>query len=284
LIIFILGLLCISIIYPFWNLIVISFNTSIDTARGGLTFFPREFTFENYANVFVDKRLVNAFIITVLRTVITTVGCTLFTGVFAYGISRKELKFRKAYTKFCAITMYLTAGLIPTYILMQKLNLINSFWVMVIPYLFSVWNMIIFRSFFDGLPPSLIEAARMDGAGEYWVFFKIVMPVSKPVFATLALFTAVAQWNAWFDGAIYITDPNLMPLPTLLRQIINSNSATQLMAQLSSTAADQMADKMISTRSLSSATMIVSIIPIIAVYPFIQKYFASGVTVGSVKE
>ncbi|MEG2380371.1 MAG: carbohydrate ABC transporter permease, partial [Oscillospiraceae bacterium] len=197
LIIFILGLLCISIIYPFWNLIVISFNTSIDTARGGLTFFPREFTFENYANVFVDKRLVNAFIITVLRTVITTVGCTLFTGVFAYGISRKELKFRKAYTKFCAITMYLTAGLIPTYILMQKLNLINSFWVMVIPYLFSVWNMIIFRSFFDGLPPSLIEAARMDGAGEYWVFFKIVMPVSKPVFATLALFTAVAQWNAW---------------------------------------------------------------------------------------
>jgi ABC transporter, permease protein len=283
-IIVILALLCLTIIYPFWNLIVISFNSSMDTAKGGLTFFPRVFTLENYGKVFADKRLLNAFGITVARTVVTTIGCTLFTGIFAYGISRKELKFRRGYTKFCAITMYLTAGLIPTYILMQKLHLINTFWVMVIPYLFSAWNMIIFRSFFDGLPPALIEAARMDGAGEYRIFFEIVIPVSKPVFATLALFTAVIQWNSWFDGAIYITEPGLMPLPTLLRQIINSNSASQLMAQLSSTAADQMADKMISTKSLSTATMIVSIIPIIVVYPFIQKYFASGITLGSIKE
>lgn len=280
----VLILLSITIIYPFWNLIVISLNTSVDTARGGLTFWPREFTFDNYAKVFEDSRLLTAFNVTVLRTLLTTVGCTLITSIFAYGISRKNLKFRRGYTMFCAITMYLTAGLIPTYLLMQKLHLINSFWVFVIPNLFSVWNMIIFRSFFDGLPGALMESARIDGAGEYKVFFKIVMPISKPVFATLALFTAVSQWNAWFDGAIYVNDPALMPLPTLLRQIINSNAASQLMAQLSTSAANEMADKLISTRSLSTATMIVSIIPIIAVYPFLQKYFASGITLGSIKE
>ena len=278
-----LGLLSLTILYPFWNLVVISFNNSADTARGGLTFFPRVFTLENYEKVFMDKRLVRAFGVTVARTVITTVTSTLFTAIFAYGLSRKKLMFRRSYAKFCTVTMYLTAGLIPTYILIQKLHLINSFWVFVIPNLFSVWNMIIFRSFFDGLPDGLIEAAKIDGAGEYRLFFEIVLPVSKPVVATLALFTAVNQWNAWFDGAIYVNDPNLMPLPTLLRQIINTNAASQLIAQMSGTAAEQMADSMISTRSLSAATMTVSVIPIIAVYPFLQKYFASGVMLGSVK-
>lgn len=278
-----MGILCLTILYPFWNLIVISFNTSADTARGGLTFFPRVFTLENYAKVFADKRLVRAFGVTVSRTIITTVTSTLFTAIFAYGLSRRELKLRGIYAKFCTITMYLSAGLIPTYILIQKLHLINSFWVYVIPNLFSVWNMIIFRSFFDNLPDGLIEAAKIDGAGEYKLFFRIVLPVSKPVVATLALFTAVNQWNAWFDGAIYVNDPNLMPLPTLLRQIINTNAASQLLAQMSGTAAEMMQDKMISTRSLSAATMMVSVIPIIVVYPFLQKYFASGVMLGSVK-
>ena len=278
-----MGVLCLTILYPFWNLIVISFNSSADTARGGLTFFPRVFTLENYEKVFVDKRLIRAFGVTVSRTVITTVVSTLFTAIFAYGLSRKKLRFRRSYAKFCTVTMYLSAGLIPMYLLIQKLHLINSFWVFVIPNLFSVWNMIIFRSFFDNLPDGLIEAAKIDGAGEYRLFFEIVLPVSKPVVATLALFTAVNQWNAWFDGAIYVNDPNLMPLPTLLRQIINTNAASQLLAQMSGTAAEQMADDMISTRSLSAATMMVSVIPIIAVYPFLQKYFVKGVTIGAVK-
>ncbi|MBP3360291.1 MAG: carbohydrate ABC transporter permease [Clostridia bacterium] len=280
----VLILLSLTIIYPFWNLIVISFNSSSDTMRGGLTFYTREFTFDNYAKVFADKRLLGAFNITVLRTVITTFFSTIFTAIFAYGLSRRKLKFRRAYSKFCTVTMYLNAGLIPAYILMRTLHLVNSFWVFVIPSLFSVWNMIIFRTFFDNLSNGLIEAAKIDGAGEYRIFFSIVLPVSKPVVATLALFTAVNQWNAWFDGAIYITDPKLMPLPTLLRQILNTNAASQLMAQMSSTAAEQLGDKMISTRSLSSATMMVSVIPIAAIYPFVQKYFASGVMLGSIKE
>ena len=277
-------LLCISIIYPFWNLVVISFNTSADTARGGLTLFPREFTIENYQKVFQDSRLLQAFFISTMRTVITTIGATLFTSLFAYGISRKELKFRNIYMKYCALTMYVSGGLIPGYLLMQGLHLVNTFWVFVVPALFSVWNMIIFRSFFDNLSEGLIEAAKIDGAGEYTIFFRIVIPVSKPVFATLALFTAVGQWNAWFDGAIYITDAKLMPLPTLLRQIINTNAASQLLAQMPGTAAEEMAKNMVSTRSLSAATMMLSIVPIVMVYPFLQKYFASGIMLGSVKE
>lgn len=280
----VLLLFCISIIYPFWNLVVISFNTSADTARGGLTVFPREFTLENYEKVFQDSRLLRAFSVSAARTVITTVCATMFTALFAYGMSKKELKGRKIYMKYCAVTMYISGGLIPGYLLMQNLHLINSFWVFVVPSLFSVWNMIIFRSFFDGISAGLIEAAKIDGAGEYRIFFRIVIPVSKPVFATLALFTAVGQWNAWFDGAIYISDPNLMPLPTLLRQVINTNAASQLLAQMPSSAAEEMANNMISTRSLSAATMMLSIVPIVAVYPFVQKYFTSGVMLGSIKE
>ena len=278
----ILLILCISIIYPFWNLVVISFNTSADTARGGLTF--RELTLENYKMVFKDTRLLQAFFISASRTVLTTVLATMFTALFAYGLSRKELRFRKFYMKYCAVTMYVSGGLIPGYLLMQGLHLVNTFWVFVVPGLFSVWNMIIFRSFFDNISEGLIEAAKIDGAGEYTIFGKIVLPVSKPVIATLALFTAVGQWNAWFDGAIYITDMKLMPLPTLLRQIINTNATSQLLASMPGTAAEEMAKDMISTRSLSAATMMLSIIPIVMVYPFLQKYFASGIMLGSVKE
>ena len=212
-----------------------------------------------------------------------TVGSTLVTSMFAYAVSRKQLKFRKTYMKVCTLTMYVNAGLIPSFLLIQSLHLVDTFWVYVFPVLFNAYNMIIFRSFFDTLPEGLMEAAKIDGAGEYRTFFSIVLPVSKPVIATLALFTAVTQWNDWFVGAIYIKDTSLVPLPTLLRQIINTNAMSQLMAQMGGTASENLSQSNVSTRSLSAATIIASTVPIIAVYPFLQKYFASGVMLGAVK-
>ena len=275
--------LSIIMIYPFWNLIVISFNDGLDSLKGGLTLWPRIFTLENYAYVFKDSRLINAFKISVFRTVVVTVGSTLVTSMFAYAVSRKQLKFRKTYMKVCTLTMYVNAGLIPSFLLIQSLHLVDTFWVYVFPVLFNAYNMIIFRSFFDTLPEGLMEAAKIDGAGEYRTFFSIVLPVSKPVIATLTLFTAVTQWNDWFVGAIYIKDTSLVPLPTLLRQIINTNAMSQLMAQMGGTASENLSQSNVSTRSLSAATIIVSTVPIIAVYPFLQKYFASGVMLGAVK-
>ncbi len=280
----IVSLLCISIIYPVWNMVVISFNDSMDTMTGGLGLLPRKFTLENYKAVFGDSKIYTAFMVTVLRTIIATISSVVFTAIFAYGVSRAELKGRKAYMKFCTFTMYFSAGTIPMYILMKDLHLINSYAVYVIPYLFSTWNMIIFRSFFQGIPNGIIESARIDGAGEYRIFFKIVWPTSTPVIATIALFTAVTQWNMWLDSVIYMSDSNKFSLAAVLRQIISSRSLLEQekLKHLGS-AANMANSSVVSTRSLSASTMIVSMIPIIMVYPFVQKYFVGGMMIGAVK-
>lgn len=280
----VLTLVCLTMLYPVLNTVAISFNEGNDTARGGLTLLPRVFTLENYRHIFKDSRLLGAFRISVMRTLIGTPISILFTALFAYGVSREELKFRKGYMRFATVTMYVNAGFIPVYLLIKSLHLVDTFWVFVIPLAFNVWNMIIFRSFFINLPDGLLEAARIDGAGEYRTFMQIVLPVSKPVIASLTLFTAVTHWNSWFDGAIYITRPALVPLQTLLRQIINSNTMAQLMNQLGGAAAESAAETMVTSRSLSAATMMVATIPIMLVYPFLQKYFVSGIMLGSIKE
>ncbi|PZD94564.1 carbohydrate ABC transporter permease [Paenibacillus sambharensis] len=280
-----LALLAFTTFYPFWNAVVISLNSGMDTAQGGITFWPRSFTFENYAVVLNDSRLVNSFFISVLRTVVGTFASIMVTAIFAYGISKKELMGRKFYMVLCIITMYFSGGLIPSYLLIRELGLMNSFWVFVIPSLVSVWNMIIFRTFFLGLPAGLEESAKMDGCGSWGIFFRIVLPLSGPVVATLALFTAVYHWNDWFLPSIYITNEQLLPIQTMLKQILNSNIMSEQMSQLDSAAQGQMAKmRSVTTKSLSMATMVVATLPIIMVYPFVQKYFVKGVLVGSLKE
>ena len=175
----------------------ISFNNGIDALKGGITFWPREFTLDNYRFVFKDKRLISGFIISVLRTGIGTAGAILCTSIFAYGMSKKELIGRKIYMGMAVFTMYFSGGLIPSYLLIRDLGLVNSFWVMVIPGLISTWNMIVFRTFFKSLPPGLEESAKIDGCTNWGVFFRIVFPLSGPVLATIALFTAVYHWNDW---------------------------------------------------------------------------------------
>ena len=271
--------------YPFWNAAVISFNNGTDTLRGGITFWPRAFTLENYQVVFEDSRLVNGFVISVLRTLIGTLLSIGATAIFAYGMSRSELIGRKGYMIFCIITMYFSGGLIPTFLLIRSLDLFNTFWVMIIPGIISVWNMIIFRTFFKSMPAGLEESAKIDGCSNWGVLFRIVLPLSGPVIATLSLFTAVYHWNDWFTPSIYISNADLLPIQTKLQQILNSNIMSEQMAQMDSAAQGRMSRmKAVTSKSLSMATMMVATIPILCVYPFLQKYFVKGVLVGSLKE
>lgn len=280
-----LTLLAFMTFYPFWNALVISFNSGIDTSMGGVTFWPRDWTLENYSIVFKDERLVGAFFVSIARTVAGTAASILLTAIFAYGISKNELMGRKFYMILCIITMYFSGGLIPTFLLIRELHLMNTFWVFIIPSLISVWNMIIFRTFFKGLPAGLEESAKIDGSGNWGIFFRIVVPLSGPVIATLSLFTAVFHWNDWFGPSIYITNENLLPIQTMLKQILNSNIVSDQMSQLDSAAQGQLAKmRTVTSKSLSMATMMVATIPIIMVYPFVQKYFVKGVLVGSLKE
>lgn len=280
-----LAILAFLSFYPFWNAAVISFNNGTDTMRGGVTFWPRKFSLENYSVVFQDSRLINGFVISVLRTVIGTFASIAATAIFAYGMSKSELMGRKFYMVFCIITMYFSGGLIPSFLLIRELGMFNSFWVMVIPGLISVWNMIIFRTFFKGIPAGLEESARIDGCSNWGVLIRIVLPLSGPVLATLSLFTAVYHWNDWFTPSIYLSNVDLMPIQTKLQQILNSNIMSEQMAQLDAAAQGRM-NKMraVTTKSLSMATMMVATIPILCVYPFLQKYFVKGVMVGSLKE
>lgn len=278
-------LFAITTLYPFLNALAISFNQGLDTSKGGLTIWPRVFTFENYKFVFKDERLMSGFVISVLRTVIGTISSILCTAIFAYGMSKRELMGRKYYMVMCIITMYFGGGLIPTFMLIRNLGLMNSFWVYIIPGLIGVWNMIIFRTFFNGLPNGLEESAKIDGCGNWGTLFRIVLPLSGPVIATLALFTAVAHWNEWFLAGIYISDQNLYPIQTILRQILLSNIVSETAANLDSASLARMQQaKTVTSKSLSMATMMVATLPIISVYPFVQKYFVKGVLVGSLKE
>jgi ABC-type sugar transport system, permease component len=271
--------------YPFWNAAIVSFNEGTDTMKGGVTFWPREFTLDNYQIVFEDSRLINAFVISILRTAAGTLLGILLTAIFAYGMTKRELIGRKYYMIFCIVTMYFSGGLIPSFLLIRELGLFNTFWVMVIPGLISVWDMIIFRTFFMGLPGGLEESAKVDGSSNWGILFRIVLPLSGPVIATLSLFTAVYHWNEWFTPSIYISNADLLPIQTKLQQILNSNIMSEQMQQMDSAAQGRI-NKMrtITSKSLSMATMMVATLPILCVYPFVQKYFVKGVLVGSLKE
>lgn len=270
-------------LYPFWNALVISFNDGFDTANGGITVWPRVFTLDNYRLVFADSRLLNSLGISIARTAVGTLISMSVTAMMGYALSKKYLIGRKLYIALCIITLYFGGGLIPTYLLIRNLGMINTFWVLVLPSAVNVWNMIIFRTFFQNLPASLEESARVDGCNHISMFLRIVFPLSGPVFATLGLFTAVTYWNSWFDASIYITRDNLLPMQNLLINIINSAIPPDQMRQIGGAAGNvHMAG--VTQRSLMMATMMIAVLPIVIVYPFIQKYFVKGVLVGSLKE
>lgn len=282
-------MLCLVIVtlYPFLNTIAVSLNAGNDTIRGGIYLLPREWTTQNYVSVFASGTIIPAFWISVARTVLSTVLNLFLTTMLAYTLSRKEYVFRKPITIIFVLTMYFNAGLIPNYFLIKELHLLNSFWVYIIPSMLSAFNMIVIRTYISGLHESLLESARIDGAGEFKIFMKVVFPLCKPVLATIALFVAVGAWNAWFDAFIYTSShQNLSTLQYELMKLIqssmNANSSAAVANGAGATA--ESAGSMVTPKSIRAAVTIVASVPILLVYPFMQKHFVVGLNVGSVKE
>lgn len=270
-------------LYPFYNLIIISLNDATDAMRGGIYFIPRKWSLDNYIAVFKNSLLGRAYLITILRTIIGTVSSVLATGMFAYGLSKRDLMFRNVYLTLATITMFFGGGLIPSFLLIKHLGLLDNFLVYIIPSLISVWNMIIMKSFFQSTSVSLEEAAKIDGYNDAQIFFKIIIPISMPIIATISLFNGVGHWNAWYDAYIYINNPNLLPLQTILMRIISQSTAAQELSKLA-TQNEFAARSMVTPEAIKITTMVVSIGPIILIYPFLQKYFVKGVMIGAVKE
>jgi len=274
-------------LYPFWNTVVVSFNAAADTTRGGITFWPREFTLQNYRAVFTSGTIYHAFLVSVARTLIQTVTGVFFVSMLAYALSRNEFVFRKPFTIILILSMYINAGLIPNYFLMRSLGLINTFWVYVVPGMISAFNFIVVRTYMRKLPESIIESARIDGCGDFVIFIRIILPLCLPVLATIALFVAVGSWNAWFDTMIYNSGrANLHTLQyKLMEYLQSSQSQSKSAAAIGAMGMSQnLAGNMVTPVSIRAAVTVVAALPILVVYPFLQRYFVTGLNVGSIKE
>lgn len=268
-------------LYPFYYTLICSFNDGLDLMKGGVYLWSRKFTLSNYELFIGDEGWRHAFFISVARTVVGTALCTGFTSMFSYALSRNNLMFKKGYRFLVVFTMYFSGGLIPYYILLRGLGLLNTFWVYVIPGMVNAFFVMTGINFFGSIPESMIEAAKIDGAREIQVLAKVVLPISKPFLATLSLFAAVGQWNSWLDAAYYVRDSNLHTMSYKMMTTINQTLATAANAD----AAGQMSQANTATSFTVQATaMAVSMIPIMCVYPFLQKYFVQGMMIGAVKE
>jgi len=284
-------ILTFAILYPFFNALAISFNNADDTIRGGVGLWPRVPTTDSYKRVFNDSRIWNAYYITVARTAIGTMLALFVTSIIAFGLAHKKLVGRRFYSLFCIVPMYFGGGLIPYYMLIRNLNLMNTFQVFIIPYLVGLFNIILMRTFFQEIPEALEESAHIDGANYITVFFRIIIPVSTPIFATIALFIGVFHWNDWFTGSFFVSKEELKPMQNILLRIINEASYAERIASLAggtgSAAASAMGNiargRTANVRSITMATMFITIVPVVIVYPFLQRFFVKGIMVGSIK-
>ncbi|MDR1950050.1 MAG: carbohydrate ABC transporter permease [Spirochaetaceae bacterium] len=275
-----LGLVFFATAYPFFLSLVLSFNDGLDAAKGGIYLWPRIFTLDNYRAFFTDEKWIRGFAVTVLRTLLGTVVTTLFTGIVAYGLSYENLIGKKLYMGIAVFCLYFSGGLIPYYMTLNALGLLNKFLVYIIPQGLNLFYAIVAVSFFKSLPKELHESATIDGGGEMLIFFRIILPVSKPLLATIAIFTGVAHWSSWFDSAFFIQTRNLRTLGYLLMEVINRSNLTGASAV---TAAMASAHSTITPLSIQVTAMVITVLPIMLIYPFLQKYFVTGLTVGSVK-
>lgn len=279
-------LLCLSIVLPFLNILALSFNAGKDAERGGIYFWPRVWTLENYREVFTSANIGKAFAISIFRTALGTIAGVFLSAMAAYTLKSKTMPGVRFFTLMVFFTMLFSGGIIPYYMLLKSLHLTNTIWVYVLPGLYSAWNLIIMRTFFQQISISLEESAKLDGCSDFGIFMRIIMPLSKPVLATISLFTAVSHWNDWFTGAFFVRTASLRPLSTLLQEMLTKQDAIrESLMQAAGSNQFQMLERMqLTGDSLKMATIIVVVAPIIAAYPFIQKYFAKGAMIGSVKE
>lgn len=270
-------------LYPVLNTLAISFNDGIDAVRGGIYLIPRKFTLENYRTVLGKQNMVTGAYITVLRTVIGTVFALVSNALLAFIVSRKRFLFKSQLSLFWVVTMYVNGGMIPVFLLYRNLHLTGTFWVYVVPGAISAFNMLVLRTYMQGLPDSLEESAQLDGAGYWVVFSKIISPLCKPVYATVALFVAVYQWNSWFDAMLY----NRMKseYTTLQYELMKLlSSVMQQSGSAANAAAAGATSSAVTPVSVRAAATIATMLPIICLYPFLQRYFVTGLTIGGVKE
>lgn len=275
--------LCLVIILPCINVLALSLNDGADAAKGGVYFFPRVFTLENFKQVFSDGSIMKAYKYTILRVVIGTLLTLIVTSLAAFALKEKDLPGVKVITILITFTMLFGGGMIPTYVQYKNLHLINNFWVYVVPSLVSVTYLLMMRAYFEGIPASLEESAKLDGCGYFGIYGRIILPLSKPVIAVIGLYTAVNHWNDWFSGAFYMTSNDKWPVQTVLQQMLaramsasqkDITSVAQALVQGAST---------VTSDSLKMAAVVITTVPILLIYPFVQKYFASGIMIGAVK-
>jgi len=267
--------------YPFYLAFVLSFNQGTDALLGGIYFWPRKPTLQNFEQFFTNPDWMDAFRVTVLRTVIGTVVTVFFTSLVSYGLSTRNLVFRKLYISLIIIALYVSGGVIPYFAVLRSLGLVNHFLVYIIPGAVNLFFVLVSISFFQGIPKELGESARIDGAGELRIFTHIILQVSKPLLATIAIFTAVGQWNSWYDTAFFTQSHSLRTLAYMLISIINQTTNMQNMSAASAAALS--ASLSVTSLSVQLAAMVVTVTPILVIYPFFQKYFVTGLTLGSVK-
>lgn len=280
----ILTVFVIITIYPILNTLAVSFNDALDAMRGGIYIWPRKWSLNNYSTVIHKNSITTGLYISVLRTIVGTVLQLSVTALISFVLSRKNFVFSKPISMLFVLTMYVNGGLIPSFLLLRTLGFMNSFWVYIVPGMVSAFNMLVIRTYMNGLPDSLEESAMMDGAGYFKVFTKIIVPLCKPVFATVALFIAVGQWNSWFDTMLYnrMAD-NLTTLQYELMKLLSSVS--QLSGDANTSAITSSVNSaQVTTKSVRSAATILTCLPIVALYPFLQRYFVTGLTIGGVKE
>lgn len=273
------ALFCIYCLFPFAIVLGSSFETESNFAVYGFPIIPKDFTLQAYKMVLGDSQIFKAYGVTIFTTAVGTLFSMLLTISMAYPLSLKKIKFRNAITFFVYFTMLFGGGLVPTYLLISKtLNMKNNIFVLILPVAFSAWNMFLMRNFFAGIPHELSESAYVDGANDFQILRKIILPVSVPGIATLSLFYALGYWNQWFNAMLYIEDTNLFPLQYLLMRMLRNVDAMREMARTTGMSVGDLP-----TNSLRMATTVVAIGPIVLLYPYVQKYFTSGLTVGAIK-
>ena len=267
-------------LYPVLNTVAISFNDGVDAVRGGIHLWPRKPTLKNYQTVLAMQNLLTGAKVTVLRTVVATFTCLVTNALLAFVVSRKKFLFKSGLSLFWVITMYVNGGMIPTFILYKNLGLTGSFHVYWVPGMISAFNMLVIRTYMEGIPESLEESAQLDGAGYWTIFSRIISPLCKPVYATIALFVAVWQWNSWFDAMLY----NRMKTEYTTLQYELMKLLSSVMQQSGSAESAKNSNDAITPVTIRAAATVVTILPIVCLYPFLQRYFVTGLTIGGVKE
>lgn len=276
-----LGLFALTIVIAFWHLLNLSLSPSYIATKGGLLLYPKDLTWDNYAKVIGNRYIWIGYKNTLIRTVIGTMLQLFFTAMGAYCLSKKFFPNRTFWTLVIVFTMFFSGGLIPNYLLVQKLGLMNTYAAMILPGFVSAYNLVIIRNYFSSLPEEIEESCLIDGAGRLRIFLQIILPLSKPILATVALWLAVGHWNAWYDVLLYISDDTKFTLQIILRRIIITGSKEILDTDIASRASE--ADSVTSSEGLKAACIFVTTLPILCVYPFIQRYFVKGIMIGSLK-